>query len=50
MTNGKHIAWAPVEVVKATRYQRPQFEYEEYDDGEEDLESLSLVRVASRSG
>ena len=49
MVDGKHIAWAAVEVVKASRYQRPHFEYEEYDDGEEDLESLSLVRVSSRS-
>jgi len=46
-TGKQHITWAPLEVAKAIRYAEAEPEYE-YDDGEEDLESLSLVRTPSR--
>lgn len=46
---GKHITWAAEEVVKTARYAQSPIQFDdEYDDGEEDLAGLSLVRTASR--
>lgn len=45
--SSKHISWAPQEVSKTSRYSA-SVEFDEYDDGEEDLGSLSLVRTPSR--
>jgi hypothetical protein len=47
VTNGKHIVWAPLEVSKTTQYVAAEPEYE-YDDGEEDLESLALSKIPTR--
>lgn len=43
-TKHPHILWAPQEVSKTSRYELD----DEYDDGEEDLEELSLVRAPTR--